>query len=204
MTITVEPVQVHPSTREAVVEVLARAFFDDPLTAWLTPDPAARREMLLAVLSPIVRGSADAGETWTTAGLVSAGAVWMRPGVREFPAAIGDELVRAGNAFGETTSRRVELAFPLFGRLREETVPGEHWYLQLLGVEPAWQGQGIGSQVIRPVLSRAAAAGVPAYLETMKGRNLVFYRRHGFEVAREGMLPEDGPRFWTMLGPGHG
>ena len=29
---------------------------------------------------------------------------------------------------------------------------GSYWYLQILGVAPAWQGQGIGSALMAPVL----------------------------------------------------
>lgn len=199
MTIAVEPTLVDERSVDSVVHVLARAFFDDPLIAWLTPEPAARREMLVAAFTPIVRGSRACGEVWTTAGLVSAGAAWMRPGVRDLPAAEGDELVVVSGRFGDVTARRIGLAFPLFGQLREAAVPADHWYLQLLGVEPAWQGQGIGGQVVAPVLARADAAHQPAYLETMKDRNLPFYRALGFEVVETGTLPEAGPRYWTML-----
>lgn len=35
----------------------------------------------------------------------------------------------------------------------------EHWYLLYLGTEPARQGQGVGSDLPRPVLRNATAAG---------------------------------------------
>ena len=36
------------------------------------------------------------------------------------------------------------------------------------------------------------------YLETMKTRNVPFYRKHGFEVVVEDDLPGGGLHFWTM------
>ena len=57
-----------------------------------------------------------------------------------------------------------------------------HWYLQGLGTDPPFQGQGRGSAVMRPVLARADAEGTPAYLECTKASNVAFYERHGFVV----------------------
>jgi GNAT superfamily N-acetyltransferase len=68
----------------------------------------------------------------------------------------------------------------------------------LLGVDPPRQGQGVGGALIAPVLAKTDAAGVPCYLETMKTRNVPFYRKHGFEVVVEDDLPGGGFHFWTM------
>jgi ribosomal protein S18 acetylase RimI-like enzyme len=72
-----------------------------------------------------------------------------------------------------------------------------HWYLAILGTEPAAQGRGIGSALLRPVLDRCDADGVGAYLESSKERNIAFYARHGFRVTGELKLPR-GPRVWLM------
>ena len=72
------------------------------------------------------------------------------------------------------------------------------WYLLTLGVDPPRQGRGIGSALMRPVLTRADAEGLPCYLETEKERNVRFYGKHGFEVVAQGEGPAGGPAFWTM------
>ena len=51
---------------------------------------------------------------------------------------------------------------------------------------------------MRSVLDHCDAEGTPCYLESSKERNLAFYRRHGFEVVEEVLLPGDGPPLWTM------
>ena len=77
-------------------------------------------------------------------------------------------------------------------------VAARHWYLWLLGVDPPRQRQGLGSALVRPVLTRADEEHVPCYLDTTRERNLTFYRRHGFEVAYEGYFPRGGPHLWTL------
>jgi ribosomal protein S18 acetylase RimI-like enzyme len=72
-----------------------------------------------------------------------------------------------------------------------------HWYLCILGTEPAAQGQGLGSALLAQVLARVDADGLPAYLESSSERNLALYGRHGFEVTSEVAIP-GGPRIWPM------
>ena len=74
----------------------------------------------------------------------------------------------------------------------------EHWYLSILGTDPAAQGRGIGASVLQPVLDRADADGVGAYLESSKESNIAFYRRFGFEVIGEHEFHVGGPTVWPM------
>lgn len=58
----------------------------------------------------------------------------------------------------------------------EERHPPEppHWYLFILGTEPAAQGRGLASALLAHMLARADADGMPAYLESSSERNLAF------------------------------
>ena len=52
-------------------------------------------------------------------------------------------------------------------RIAEGKHPREpHWYLALLGVDPALQGRGFGPHLMQPVLDRCDSDRLPAYLET--------------------------------------
>jgi GNAT superfamily N-acetyltransferase len=77
-------------------------------------------------------------------------------------------------------------------------VPVRHWYLSILGVDPARQGQGLGGALLQPILSRADEEGVPCYLETGQPKAISFYRKHGFEVVVQDVEPKSGLRFWTF------
>jgi GNAT superfamily N-acetyltransferase len=73
----------------------------------------------------------------------------------------------------------------------------EHWYLAILGTDPAHQGSGVGSALIRQITDRCDAEGLGAYLESSKESNVPFYARHGFAVRQE-IRMGDGPRMWLM------
>jgi predicted GNAT family N-acyltransferase len=60
-----------------------------------------------------------------------------------------------------------------------------HWYLFLVGSDPARRGQGHGRAVIAPVLEQCDRDDMPAYLESSNPENVPYYARYGFEVTGE-------------------
>jgi predicted N-acetyltransferase YhbS len=73
-----------------------------------------------------------------------------------------------------------------------------HWYLAVLGTDPAHQGKGIGGALQRVVLDRCDREGVPAYLESSKESNVPYYERFGWRVTSELTLPKGGPTLYLM------
>jgi len=98
---------------------------------------------------------------------------------------------------GEILGEDAERLFEVFGLLGEKHPMQPHYYLFLLGTRPQWQGRGLGSSLIAPVLERCDRDRVPAYLEATSERNVPLYLRHGFEVTAEIQIP-GGPKVWPM------
>jgi len=61
-------------------EILARAFFDDPMVVYLLPDDDHRRRALPAFFGAGARFGHLFGAVYTTPGAVEGGAVWLPPG----------------------------------------------------------------------------------------------------------------------------
>lgn len=57
------------------------------------------------------------------------------------------------------------------------------WYLSILGVLPAFQGQGLGDGLVESILEKTDQLAVSTYLETFNPRNITFYNRMGYRVA---------------------
>lgn len=67
-----------------------------------------------------------------------------------------------------------------------------HWYLAIVGVDAAHQGQGLGAKLLQAALGRCDREGLIAYLESSNPANIPLYERHGFRVIgeiREGNAP---------------
>ena len=73
--------------------------------------------------------------------------------------------------------------------------------LERMVVSPLMQGRGIGSRALQIALVEADAAGKPVVLSTNEERNVSFYSRLGFEVARSTTRDIDGEsyRVWIMF-----
>ncbi len=65
-----------------------------------------------------------------------------------------------------------------------------HWHVGPVSVEPGLQGAGIGGQLLTALCARMDTDGEVAWLETDKPENVVFYRRHGFDVIEEIVVPD--------------
>jgi GNAT superfamily N-acetyltransferase len=174
-------------------DALALAFDDDPLTTWLFPDDVARRRKLPAFFSSLLRASLPFDEVYTAADDRCV-AIWNPPGT--FPMGW-----RTDARVGLVTARLVGLRIATCARgllyFASHHPKEPHWYLQMLGTRPDWQGRGAGSDVIRPVLDRCDRTGERIYLESSKERNIPFYARHGFEVTEAVHVP-NGPTVWPM------
>jgi GNAT superfamily N-acetyltransferase len=175
---------------------LALAFQDDPVMTWCFPNADSRRRILNAGFFLFLTSIwLPDGEGFTDHEAAGA-ACWLGPGRWRLPPwrqlRLMPSLVRIAG-----------LRAPRFLRLMaliEGKHPGErdHWYLPALGVRPDRQGQGLGSKLMHPILSRCDEQGLPAYLEASSPRNRALYERHGFEVTKEVKLPRGGPPLWLM------
>ena len=193
MDVAVRPAR--PADVRAIRAMLARAFEDDPVAAYLFPSTWRRPAGLRTFFGrQLARDLLPHGAVYTTDGCLGA-AMWAPPGK---PPPSGLQAARTvlpvvPYVVGQTLRRSLRFLAQV-----EAIHPHEpHWYLETLGTEPACQGKGVGSALLRPVLHRADAEGVRAYLESSKRANVPFYRGHGFEVDREVRL-EDGPTIWAM------
>jgi ribosomal protein S18 acetylase RimI-like enzyme len=177
-----------------ITATLARAFDDDPVATFAFPDPGCRRRGLPRFFDIQLRKDyLRSGEVYTNDERTGA-ALWSPPG-KERPgvgALLGLlPLARFVGARGPRVVRFLAAVEAMHPR-------APHWYLGVLGTDPAFQGRGIGSAMMGPVLQRCDSEGLPAYLESSKESNVAFYGRHGFEVTREAQPMADGPRLWLM------
>jgi GNAT superfamily N-acetyltransferase len=175
-----------PTHAPRLSSVLTAAFWDDPVFRWAMPGDLRRRAALPAIFDAFVAGFTPLGATFTTA-TGGGAALWAPPG--EAADLSGLDVDRVGAEWPKMLE--------VMGLLESSHPHEDCWYLNLLAVEPAAQGRGIGTALLRAVLDRADADGVPAYLEATSEANRRLYERHGFEVAAE-LRVSDCPPLWAM------
>ena len=190
-TFSAEELRAHKAKQKKlpiIAETLALSFFDDPVWSWCVPDGARRRELSPEFFGAIVESYLGHDEVYDVEAGVST-AVWAPPGAED------DEQLP--ERIGEIVAENAERLFEILGLMDDVHPSDPHYYLFLLGTRPEWQGAGIGSALMRPVLEICDRERVAAYLEATSERNRELYLRNGFEVTGEIRVP-DGPTLWRM------
>lgn len=182
-----------PDDAAAVIDLVTVAFSADPVLRWVWP----RAQDYLMQMPHMVRafaGSAfDHGSAYCVEGFLGA-ALWLPPDAHPDEAAMVTLL--------QTTTpehRHAEL-FAVLEQMGVFHPQAPHWYLPLIGVDPAHQGKGLGSELMRHALAICDQQGLPAYLESSNPRNIPLYLRLGFDVIgtiQVGSSPEIVPMLRT-------
>jgi len=203
--------QVHLVRAEevpAAAASLVRAFYDDPMLAYMFPDPRTRgralRRFFTLQLRQMPKRKALA---YTTEGCRST-ALWIPP--RTGPPSLREAIAQIPTLL--ILGRRARVVLQLVRLVESRHPKTPHYYLGGLGTDPEWQGRGLASAVLGPVLDICDRESLPAYLESSRESNVEFYRRHGFEVVDVLSAPESPVRLWLMWreppeptsGPGRG
>jgi ribosomal protein S18 acetylase RimI-like enzyme len=176
-----------------VSAALARAFFDDPLQAWMLPDDATRLNVLRRLFILQSRGAVPAGHCFTDASC-SVGAFWLAPNSPVPDAAEIPDTGPLRDLLGDGLDRlKAAMA-----AMRTAHPAEPHWYLEGLGTDPPAQGRGLAVAALAPILDRCDADALPAYLESTKESNVGFYEQRGFHVTGTIDIPDGGPRLWAM------
>jgi GNAT superfamily N-acetyltransferase len=186
----VMPIEIRPITRQSyrrAAQVLSRAFVDDPVTvAVYSKFSVERRIRALVVdftaelLESVRRGCPiQANDSEGTLGA----AVIYPPGA--YPLPKFDQwllLLKSvwGNGFYDIGGwmkwlKEVDKLHP--------TEP--HYYLEYIGVEPDYQGKGVGSVLLKYLCDKADDEGVGCYLENANPINTGYYLRFGFQIINE-------------------
>ena len=183
-------------------DLLGRAFADDPLMSFWLPNPAERHLYVPRLMRCVVRYCQLRGLVEIAPG-ENGVACWLPPGEVDYHL---NSLLRSGwlPIPFQTGLRNYSRMFAndnFMHSIRLRACPGLHWYLWVLGVEPDFQGQGIGSRLISKGLERVDAKHLPCYLDVNNPINIPLYQRFGFEVFEEGQLPRYTLRTWGMRRP---
>lgn len=192
-------IPLEESRLDTAAEAMARAFMADPVQVYTFPDEAERRQKSPAHFRTALRYGLRFGEVYTTPGVEGA-VVWLGPGQTE----ITPEKAEAGGfadlpfLLGEEAATRFLSVMDYLDPFHKEDVPEPHWYVMVVGVDPAHKGRGIGKALLRPGLEKAQRAGCPVYLETGQPSNVPFYTGLGFKVVRALKDPSSGLDLWTF------
>lgn len=192
-TTSVREAEVGESAR--VCATLADAFTTKPVLRFLFPDRWRRDARLRRYFAiELEHYVFPAGRVITTHD--------FRGAVLELPPGKWGMTVSPSGALAylRIFNRRLSRASRLQKFFEHHHLQEPHYYIRFVGVATRFQGQGVGSALLRPTLERCDQEGVPAYLEASTERSAAMYARLGFVHLGKLQVP-DGPPFWPMRRP---
>ncbi|KAJ5591939.1 uncharacterized protein N7459_002308 [Penicillium hispanicum] len=195
---SLEPRAATPTDAPRLAEVFLAAFSDTFNRTMFPPTPDVRAWAATHLLGG---NGAQAHEVYlkiedaSAPGVVAAFAKWNR-----LAQGTADPH---GSAPGWPASSDQELCDRFFGTMdayhRRLMGDRPHYYLEILGVDPSYQGRGLASKLLKWGLARADEEGVEVYLSSSpEGRPV--YEKYGFQ-SLESFSPFSGYEQVSMIRP---
>jgi ribosomal protein S18 acetylase RimI-like enzyme len=180
--------------------MLSRAFYKDPFYIYIMPDDEKRMMQLQWWFKILIRYTFKFGDIYYTENHNGV-ALWLGPekpmaddikvfsmGMILYPFKIGlRNFIRVLNISGQWDKEHKKM-------------PEKHYYLMVIGVEPEFQQQGIGSRLMIEGLKKADEEDLECFLETVTKEDVRFYTKFQFETAvNKGFAEKE--QFWLMKRP---
>ena len=182
------------SEEEFAIGAVVSAFSADPAARWLYPNS----QQYLEYFPSFVKAFAGAAFEHDGAHCLedySGAALWLPPGIHPDEKAIVALLERT------VPERHQAEVFAVLEQMDSHHPPEPHWYLPMIGVDPAKQGNGYGSALLKHALERCDGDSKLAYLESSNPKNIPLYERHGFELLGRIQAGSSPPLFPMLRTP---
>ena len=189
------------SSFERAVDVLTRAFWNDPLNVYFFPDESLRERFLPLFFEYRLKQGRRYGEVFTTSEDVEGVTIWrysktidstlwrdFRSGGLKLLRIYGLSLLNSMLKVNEfTVNRRTKLAI------------SPYLHLGPIAVAPEMQSQGYASKLIRPMLTYLDETKMYCYLEAQNESNVSLYEHYDFEILAKGTVPNTEIPHWDMM-----
>ena len=184
----------------AVSTTLAKAFADDPIKLFLCGGRQLPTEKVATFFTAMQKIQAEHGLVFVASGAEpgtqsGAVAVWAPPDTWKIPFR---RIVRHTPTFVRLYGARFLPNLQVLTDMEKHHPTAPHYYLEFIGTDPAHQGKGLGTALMRPMIEQADVEGVGMYLESSKESNVAFYARFGFQVQHVLHHRRNGPPMWLM------
>lgn len=183
---------------DAAVSCWASAFAQDPITGFLLQTGPGYHERVSRFFRLLARARVELGMPILVArdGDVIRGGVMGYDTERpSWPA----DITREWDEFEHSIPGMIERMAVYEGIAADGKPTVPHYYLGVIGVDPALQGRGVGKQLIEAfcALSANDAKSKGVYLETAKPSNVPFYERVGFVETKRAEMGSG--TLWCMF-----
>ena len=166
--------------KDVVVNILSKSFINDPHINWLL-EASKNKNKLKIIMGYVFEESLARGTVYLNDDNTAV-ALWNT----EKKEKVSLQYIVRNLSFlfrnGLTTTRRCLKT----DTLTYEQYPKNAKYCQLylVGVLPEYQGKGLGSALMNPMIEEMEKESIPMHLETANARNVKIYMKNGFNIIK--------------------
>lgn len=185
---------------DKVTKMLERAFADDPLWKVILKGQEEEKKVVY-VFEFLIRYGLKYGRVYADSSAINGAGVWLAtPNTNmNIWQLLRSGVIKLGVKLGIKTGMKMDQIFSIIKEDRKKRMENQPYvYLSLLGVEPAKQGQGIGTKLVKKMIEHLPN-DIPIYLETETEQNVHYYEKFDFEVVKKVYLPKVDLPMWEMV-----
>jgi ribosomal protein S18 acetylase RimI-like enzyme len=192
-----------PTDVETAAGIIAEAFIDDPLCAFMLPFRSTRRQTLRKFFRAYGQVNIKNARGYGTGDPLQGAAFWIFPGQADLSISLRGLSIFLPLLFTyyPIGYLRAKSALQAQEALHQKYATQPHFYLDNIGVLSAARGKGLASRLIRPFLEQAEAQQAGFYTDTYTVSNVALYEHFGFECVEECPITNTGLTLWALLRP---
>jgi ribosomal protein S18 acetylase RimI-like enzyme len=189
-----------PQNKQRAVDVLVRSFAKDPVSNYVSPAEGSRKAFFQLSVNYLAAHTYlyeenKAAAVWFKSGEANKNGIWQL---------LLSPLCTMKMLYYSSLRRGGELMNVMdnIDKVEKQKLSSypKYYYIYFLAVDPDHQGQGLGSKLLKEIISRADSENCPVLLEASSERNRKLYLSHGFEEFDVFTMRDDpNVKLWLML-----
>lgn len=183
---------------ELATQVMVNAFFLDPLWVYLFPNKNKRLKYLNHFFCCMIEISINNGQAYGVGVPLKGIAIWDMGANKVHGVDVFTLLKLTISPFAIYMMKAAPV-FRSFAKMKKKYAAKPYWYLQSVGIDPSFQGQGYSKKLIQPILEQAEQKHINVYTETMTPTNVGLYRHYGFSVMEEQKTADQSHSIWSFF-----
>lgn len=192
--------QLNLSDLEAMTQVFAQSFEEDPLVSFILLNPKTRVHTVAKFFRAMGRIAIQNGLAFGVSNPLEGVAIWNFPDKPNNSATIKDLIHFMPLLFSSYPfrARKAKDVFKQIETNHTKFASEPHFYLDNLGVLKSARGKGLSSKLIRPFLEMADEQKVIAYTDTVTKANVALYEHFDFECVDERFIESTGLTVYAL------
>jgi hypothetical protein len=168
-------------------QVLGKSFIDYPVLKFIFPDDQYRRDKIFHLFNFLVKLGMLNGEVVAPTENIEGVIIWVNPNniKSSFFNILQAGFINLAVKIDLSTLNRIRKFYYTKQKIRSNIIKNSYYLLDVIGIDTQFQKKGFGRLLIETKLIEIDKTKKPCYVETSEEKNILFYKKFGFNLIHE-------------------